>query len=67
MVSLNFLDEQAKDKDERIENLTEVISSPEKNYTLEKEKINEDNSDFSILYIIFSVIPMVILLILFGL
>ncbi|AKN30823.1 hypothetical protein Ccar_08220 [Clostridium carboxidivorans P7] len=64
MVSLNFLNEQAMDKNEE---LTEIINNPESHYNLEEKQAKDDNSDFSILYIIFSALPMIILLILFSL
>lgn len=64
MVSLNFLNEQAMDKNEE---LTEIISNPENHYNIEEKQTKDDNSDFSILYIIFSALPMIILLILFSL
>ncbi|WPC39317.1 hypothetical protein [Clostridium sp. JS66] len=64
MVSLNFLNEEAMDKNEEI---TEIISNPENHYSLEEKQAKDDNSDFSILYIIFSALPMIILLILFSL
>lgn len=64
MVSLNFLNEQAMDKNEE---LTEIINNPESHYSLEEKQAKDDTSDFSILYIIFSALPMIILLILFSL
>ncbi|AWI05325.1 hypothetical protein [Clostridium drakei] len=64
MVSLNFLNEEAIDKNEE---LTKIINNPEKHYNIEENQTKDDNSDFSILYIVFSALPMIILLILFSL
>lgn len=64
MVSLNFLNEEAIDKNEE---LTKIINNPEKHYNIEGKQTKDDNSDFSILYIVFSALPMIILLILFSL
>ncbi|AKA68344.1 hypothetical protein [Clostridium scatologenes] len=64
MVSLNFLNEEAIDKNEE---LTKIINNPEKHYNIEEKQTKDDNSDFSILYIVFSALPMIILLILFSL
>lgn len=64
MVSLNFLNEEAIDKNEE---LTKIINNPEKHYNIEEKQTKDDNSDFSMLYIVFSALPMIILLILFSL